>query len=120
MAPEYSEPSLVPWSPLRICFYLFQSQGFSLHKMLCIAVWETFLSWSVNPGKTRRKREPEILPGCLQTGLKMGYELGASTWNLNVTVFPLLSLPTQKESGSELAALLSFVIILYTHGNFNV
>lgn len=39
---------------------------------------------------------------------------------LNVTVFPLLSSPTQKEVGSELAALLSFVIILYTHGNFNV
>lgn len=39
---------------------------------------------------------------------------------LQCEIFPLLSPTAQKEIGSELAGLLSFVIMFYTQGNFQV
>lgn len=61
-----------------------------------------------------------ILPVCSQTDFQMKYEMRASTWNLNFRVLPLLGSPAQKETGSALAGFLSFVIMFYTQGNFNV
>ena len=46
--------------------------------------------------------------------------MGASAWDLNVRGFLLLSPAAQKETGSELAAFLSCVIMFYRQGGFNV
>lgn len=100
-APGYSEPSLPPrfhFSPVSTFF------GLSLRKMLRIPVWETHSNWSMKPGDTRRRKEPETLPVCshigLQTisngGIRMEFKCKgfSSPWSTS----------TQKEAGSELAA----------------
>lgn len=45
--------------------------------------------------------------------------MGASTWKLNVEVFPFLGPTAQKGMGSEVAAFLSFVMTFRTQGEFN-
>lgn len=68
--------------------------------------------------------DPDGIPGCSRAGCEKIYSMehnGAPTWNSRRRAFPFFG-PTarKKGTGSELAGMLSFVIMFYTRGNFNV